>query len=158
HPPTTLLTAYECWLAESLEVLVRQGHLHYDATRRACVPVASATVHAEDALEDAWRRWDEYKGIWLANPDLSDSVILVETTMRALADILTGKRRATDVMFSNSSMTLVEGTNKRNKIADFFNGVLADTVIAYIRERQARDTEPLRLLEIGAGTGGTSAM
>jgi polyketide synthase PksM len=156
--PAPLLAAYERWLAESLAVLVCQGHLRYDEIRRACVPVSDTAGPADDALAAAWRRWDEHKGIWLANPGMRASVILVETTMRALADILTGKRRATDVMFPDASMTLVEGTNRRNKIADFFNGVLADTVIAYIRKRQARGTEPLRLLEIGAGTGSTSAM
>src|SRR5262249_42903395 len=158
HRPTTLLAAYERWLTESRAVLMRQGHLYYDETRRSSVPVSNTAVPAEDELADAWRRWDEHKGIWLANPDMRAFVVLVETTMRALADILTGKRRATDVMFPNTSITLVEGTNKCTKIVDFFNGVLADTVMAYIRERQARGTEPLRLLEIGAGTGGTTAM
>ena len=156
--PTTLLAAYDRWLEESLAMLIRRGHLRYDAQRRAYVPISDAARHGEDELAEAWRRWDEHKGMWLADADLKAGVILVETTMRALGDILTGKRRATDVMFPDSSMRLVEGTNQGNKIADFFNGVLADTVIAYIRERQARGAEALRILEIGAGTGGTSAM
>ena len=120
--------------------------------------MSDAASQGEDELTEAWRRWDEHRGVWLADADLKAGVVLVETTMRALGDILTGKRRATDVMFPDSSMRLVEGTNQGNKIADFFNGVLADTVIAYIREREAHGAEALHILEIGAGTGGTSAM
>ena len=156
--PTTLLAAYDRWWEESLAMLVRRGHLRYDAQHRAHVPVSDAAKHGEDELTETWRRWDEHKGMWLADADLKAGVILVETTMRALGDILTGQRRATDVMFPDSSMRLVEGTNQGNKIIDFFNEVLANTVIAYIHERQARGAEALRILEIGAGTGGTSAM
>src|SRR5262249_964154 len=52
-----------------------------------------------------------------------------------------------------------------NTVADYFNEVLADTVVAYIQELTAElqrqgvgETPRLRILEIGAGTGGTSAM
>ena len=139
-------------------MLVRRGHLRYDAQHRAYAPVSAAAKHAEDELTETWRQWDEHKGMWLADADLKAGVILVETTMRAMGDILTGQRRATDVIFPDSSMRLVEGTNQGNKITDFFNEVLANTVIAYIHERQAHGAEALRILEIGAGTGGTSAM
>src|SRR5439155_3903675 len=58
----------------------------------------------------------------------------------------------------NSAMELVEGIYKNNQVADYFNGVLADTVVSYIQERVNQDpSEGIRILEIGAGTGGTSA-
>src|SRR5262249_36168980 len=45
------------------------------------------------------------------------------------------------------------------RIANFFNSILADTVVAYLHERRKSERSVrLRLLEIGAGTGGTSAM
>ncbi|HWP96053.1 MAG TPA: SDR family NAD(P)-dependent oxidoreductase, partial [Syntrophomonadaceae bacterium] len=85
--------------------------------------------------------------------------MLVEATMRALPEILTGKILATDIMFPNSSMKLVEGIYKNNVIADYFNEVLADTVVVNIQERLTYDSSVrIRILEIGAGTGGTSAM
>jgi 3-oxoacyl-(acyl-carrier-protein) synthase/SAM-dependent methyltransferase/aryl carrier-like protein len=66
---------------------------------------------------------------------------------------------ATDVMFPNSSMELVQGIYKQNKVADYFNGILGATLVAYVRERVAQDPAArLRILEVGAGTGGTSAM
>ena len=86
-------------------------------------------------------------------------MILLETTLRALPEILSGTRPATDVIFPNSSMELVEDIYKHNEVADRFNAILAETVIDYVRARRA-DGAPagLRILEIGAGTGGTSAM
>src|SRR5207248_6901474 len=79
--------------------------------------------------------------------------------LRALPEILSGKRRATDVIFPNSSMELVEDIYKRNDIADCFNTILTETVIDYVRGRRAGSaSKGLRILEIGAGTGGTSAM
>src|SRR5262249_41082068 len=68
--PATLLPAYDRWLVESRAILVRQGYLHYDETRRSFVPISDTSGPAEDELADAWRRWDEHKGVWLANPDM----------------------------------------------------------------------------------------
>ena len=85
-------------------------------------------------------------------------IVLVEACLRALPEILTGKRLATEVIFPDGSMHLVEGVYQGNAGADYFNGVLADTAVAYVRERLARDpAAEIRILEIGAGTGGTTA-
>ena len=81
---------------------------------------------------------------------------MVEACLRALPDILSGKQAPTDVMFPNSSMALVEGIYKNNVLADSFNGILADSIVAYLRAR--KDHKPIRILEIGAGTGGTTYM
>ena len=75
-----------------------------------------------------------------------------------MPEILTGKASATDILFPNSSMDLVEGVYKNNQVADYFNDVLADTLTAYLQERLKQEPEAkIRILEIGAGTGGTSA-
>ena len=85
-------------------------------------------------------------------------VRLAEETLRVLPDILTGKLPATEVMFPDSSFRLVEGIYRNNIISDFFNDKLADTLIAVLRERLEKDPQAkIRILEIGAGTGGTSA-
>jgi NADPH:quinone reductase-like Zn-dependent oxidoreductase/acyl carrier protein/ubiquinone/menaquinone biosynthesis C-methylase UbiE len=56
-------------------------------------------------------------------------------------------------------MELVEGIYKNNPIADYFNEILAETAAAYTRERLKKDPSAgMRILEIGAGTGGTSAI
>ena len=82
----------------------------------------------------------------------------METTLRALPGILTGAIRATDVMFPNGSLALVEGVYKNNPVADYFNDALAGMVAGFVEERLKQDASArIRILEVGAGTGGTSA-
>ena len=50
-----------------------------------------------------------------------------------------GKQQATDVIFPNSSMDLVEGIYKGNVVSDLFNDILGRTLVEYIQERVAED-------------------
>ncbi|PEP92269.1 polyketide synthase, partial [Bacillus wiedmannii] len=139
---TDIRVQYHKWLKESIAVLEHNQHLKY-----------------EDDLDVLWEEWDVRKGQWLDNPNLKAKVLLVEATLRALPDILTGKIQATEIMFPNSSMELVEGIYKNNQISDYFNEVLADTLVVYVKQRIKQDpTARFRILEVGAGTGGTSGM
>lgn len=147
-----LIDLYDGWLEESIAVLERKSYLYRDGN--------SYTVNVVPPDVDAvWHEWDKEKGRWLNNPDLKSHVALVKSTMQALPDILTGKQLATDVIFPNSSMKLVSGIYKNNLVADYFNGVLADSVLSYIQEIVKQNASALvRILEIGAGTGGTSQL
>ncbi|MED0771982.1 type I polyketide synthase [Bacillus siamensis] len=109
-------------------------------------------------LGQMWEEWERKKETWLRQKDMRAHVRLAEETLRVLPDILTGKLPATEVMFPDSSFRLVEGIYRNNIISDFFNDKLADTLIAVLRERLEKDPQAkIRILEIGAGTGGTSA-
>ncbi|MFP3633770.1 SDR family NAD(P)-dependent oxidoreductase [Bacillus sp. SIMBA_033] len=109
-------------------------------------------------LGQVWEEWERKKETWLRQKDMRAHVRLAEETLRVLPDILTGKLPATEVMFPDSSFRLVEGIYRNNIISDFFNDKLADTLIAVLRERLEKDPQAkIRILEIGAGTGGTSA-
>ncbi|WNG27789.1 SDR family NAD(P)-dependent oxidoreductase [Cystobacter fuscus] len=77
--------------------------------------------------------------------------------LRALPRILSGAVPATDIMFPNSSMELVEGIYKNNPITDCFNEIMADAVVAVLQEIvRGNPAARIRILEIGAGTGGGS--
>jgi hypothetical protein len=83
---------------------------------------------------------------------------LLDAMLKALPDILTGRRLATDVLFPGSSFERVEGIYRDNAIADYFNNALAESVAAWIALRvEAQPEAKMRILEIGAGTGGTTA-
>ncbi|MFS0873156.1 SDR family NAD(P)-dependent oxidoreductase [Paenibacillus xylanilyticus] len=133
---------YNKWYEESLALLTRYAHLSFD-----------------ESSEKLWQEWEARKSRWLEKAELQAQVVLVETTMRALPDILTGKLAATDILFPDASMKLLEGVYKNNVISDGYNKALADTVVLYLHERLKNEPAArIRILEIGAGTGGTSAM
>ena len=143
---------YEPWLAESLRVLQAQGYVLSDKEMLTAVAPAPN-------LAQLWGDWENRKAEWEVDPERSAQMRLVDATLRALPAVLTGKQAATEVLFPNSSMALVEGIYKRNRVADYFNTVLVESLIAYVKARIAADPDTrLRLFEIGAGTGGTSAL
>jgi len=148
-----LLNTYARWWAETVRILEGAGYLRRHGKRLTINDPAPIDVDA------VWRQWEERKQEWLEDPEQKAPVVLVERCLRALPEILTGKRSPTDIMFPNGSMELVEGIYQGNVVADYFNDILGDVVVAYIRERLARDGAPggIRILEIGAGTGATTA-
>ncbi|MBN4053159.1 polyketide synthase dehydratase domain-containing protein, partial [bacterium AH-315-L15] len=150
---TKIRDLYDRWLDESVAVLVRNNYLKYAG--ESCSVLDTTPVD----IDAVWKEWDLKKQSLLEDPNTKARVVLVEATLRALPEILTGKVLATDIMFPNSSMELVEGIYKHNLGADYFNEVLANTGVAYIQERLGQDASAkIRILEIGAGTGGTSAI
>ncbi|MBU9709974.1 SDR family NAD(P)-dependent oxidoreductase [Paenibacillus sp. AK121] len=150
---TALLSLYDRWLEESIEVLARNHYFYRKGDSYSVTDTASVDVQA------VWKEWELKKSEWLKNPDLSAWVVLVESTLRKLPEILTGNIPATDIVFPQSSMKLVEGIYKNSPAADYFNEVLGDIVVSYLNERLKHDpTGAIRIIEIGAGTGGTSAM
>jgi acyl transferase domain-containing protein/acyl carrier protein/SAM-dependent methyltransferase len=148
-----ILDLYDRWLEQSIAVLEQNNYIRRDGQN--CLILDTAWVNI-DAL---WEEWNRKKELWLKNPNLKAYTVLLEATMRNLPGILTGKVLATDIMFPDSSMKLVEGIYKNNPTADYFNEVLAGTVTAYIDERINKDRRArIRIFEVGAGTGGTSAV
>ncbi|MCP3923114.1 MAG: SDR family NAD(P)-dependent oxidoreductase, partial [Desulfobacterales bacterium] len=150
---TELWDFYNGWFDESIAVLIRRNYLHYDGK---LFSVKDMTLIDRDAV---WEEWEQKKKLWLKNPDMKAQINLVEATLNSLPEILTKKIPATDIIFPNSSMELVEGVYKNNQVADYFNEAVADTLVAYIEERLKHDpSSRIRIIEIGAGTGGTSSM
>jgi len=148
---------YDRWLEESVRVLMERGYVAV-ANDRYTVSDLVALNDAKASSKAVWAEWDEQKTGWDKDPNLRAQVRMVDATLRALPAILTGKKLATDVLFPNASMELLEGVYKHNKVADFFNAVLVDTVVEFVEARLKLDAGArLRILEIGAGTGGTSA-
>ena len=110
------------------------------------------------SLDDLWSEWRSKKSEWITNLNLQAQIILLQECLSALPDILTGKKRATDVMFPNSSMELVEGIYQRNQVADYYNQVLGESLSFAIKQKLKQNPQcKIRILEIGAGTGGTTA-
>jgi len=96
-----------------------------------------------ESEEQLWTRWREYKAAEFRTAGLSSVVELVEETLVALPEILTGKTPATDVLFPNSSMERVENIYKNNIQSDYFNEVVAQTVLAAAQSRSTVRRAPI---------------
>ncbi|MFF2529130.1 SDR family NAD(P)-dependent oxidoreductase [Brevibacillus sp. NPDC058079] len=143
---------YEKWMEESMAMLTRHGYLDgFDGEQ--CLVVDPTLIE----VEAVWEEWDRRKVAWREDANLEVRIRLLEATMKSLPHIVTGKKLATDVMFPGSSMELVQHIYKNNPVADHYNEVLAETVATYVEERLKKDpSAKIRIIEIGAGTGGTS--
>ncbi|WP_129645083.1 GNAT family N-acetyltransferase [Peristeroidobacter agariperforans] len=141
-------TFRERWLESSIRYLRQHAWLTADLTPTSKVR----------SLSGVWAEWQQKQSQWKSNADLRAQVVLLDECLSALPDILLGKQSSTDVMFPNSSMHLVEGIYGGNAVADYFNAALGETLLTHIlrRTRNVKDRE-IRILEIGAGTGGTTA-
>ncbi|MEO3712424.1 amino acid adenylation domain-containing protein, partial [Roseateles flavus] len=139
------------WLEESLSVLQEQGSISPCTAAGGQAWQVSAAARAQ-ALS-AWADWEQQAAGWPQNDYRRIPMKLAEVCLRALPDILAGRQLATEVMFPGSSMALVEGLYKGNRKADLFNEMVHDAVLAIARSAPS----PLRVLEVGAGTGGTTA-
>lgn len=109
--------------------------------------------------ENLWKEWDNFKKIYQENPDKIFHIELVEATLRGLPSIIKNELRPTDILFPNSSMAKVVNVYKNNKISDYYNEVLGACVLTYIQKIILDNpNRKIRILEVGAGTGGTSEL
>ncbi|MET0335927.1 MAG: SDR family NAD(P)-dependent oxidoreductase [Rhizobacter sp.] len=134
---------YRRWIEHSLRIVGETG----------------TPVHALAPMPQLWEAWAQARQQVTHDPGLHAQATLADATLKALPQILRGEKAATAVIFPNASMALVEGVYRNNAFADHFNDVLVDQLCAHVAAR-LRD-EPhalLHIAEMGAGTGGTSAL
>ncbi|MEU8271400.1 amino acid adenylation domain-containing protein, partial [Sphaerisporangium sp. NPDC049002] len=147
-----VLPKYRRWLEESDRVLTHAGLLQVRGGRR----VALAPAGLDSA--ELWRQWHDERQQWHHGAHQRAHVDLVESCLRALPDVLVGARPATEILFPGSSMSRVEGIYRGDPIADYFNDRLGELLADAVRRWGAADpARRLRILEVGAGTGATSA-
>ncbi|MCW5698017.1 MAG: SDR family NAD(P)-dependent oxidoreductase [Bauldia sp.] len=135
-----------CWAASrwpSRDEVVPRHHRLYDALAEMLTraPPTGAAAGAEAAFV-------------AAHPDMAPHVRLLRTCVDAFDAVLRGEALATDVMFPGSSLALVEGIYRGDRLTAHCNGAVAQAVREAV---EARRGATVRVLEIGAGTGGTSA-
>jgi acyl transferase domain-containing protein/acyl carrier protein len=88
-------------------------------------------------------------------PDCAAEAALVRRCGEGLADVLRGARDPLSLLFPDGSFTAVERLYQDSRAARAYNRALADAVAAAAEALPPGRT--LRVLEIGAGTGGSSS-
>lgn len=100
----------------------------------------------------------EIKDELMANrPDIDAHINLIWVCVNSYDKVLSGKENYLSVMFPKGSMKLVEKMYRGNEITDYFNQLVARIAKSYLKYRLTMNkTEKVNILELGAGTGGTS--
>ena len=97
------------------------------------------------------------RGALLArHPELEAKVALLDACAAGTVEVVTGRRGALELLFPKGSKALVEAVYAGDAEAEFYNAQLRRLVCAQVAERLVTTTGPVRILEVGAGTGGTS--
>jgi enoyl-CoA hydratase/carnithine racemase/SAM-dependent methyltransferase/acyl carrier protein len=134
-------------------ILGAMGDGHYAREHRALARVLDSLVAetpeplAAEAFEAALARLVEQ------NPSLGDYAPLLRACLAAYPEILAGRRPAHEVVFPEGRMDLVRAVYERSPVSAFYNDLVARAARA---QASGQAGAPLRILEIGAGTGATS--
>jgi acyl transferase domain-containing protein/acyl carrier protein/ubiquinone/menaquinone biosynthesis C-methylase UbiE len=147
-----IIPKYDRWFKESLNILEDYGFAKW---KDGWFQIQEHAAGLDG--ENLWHDWEAHKEIYVNDPDQRARVLLTDTCLRNLPEILTGSIPATDVLFPDSSMALVACIYKDNSTAGFFTAQLANSTCEYVKRRiQADSKAKVRIIEVGAGTGSTS--
>ncbi|MFJ3679382.1 SDR family NAD(P)-dependent oxidoreductase [Streptomyces diastaticus] len=137
----TLLTM----LADDGVLTVHQNRFRPD---RGALTEALAGGHAERLGELA-----------AANPASAVFVELLRRCLDRYPMLLRGELLATDLLFPASGTSAMERIYRDNPISDLYNDVLTARLLEHVgrRREQLRPGERIRIVEVGSGTGGTTA-
>ena len=94
-----------------------------------------------------------------SRPWLAGVIRLIDTAVPRVVDVLRGTVLGTQVMFPGGEMDLVTGFYAGNRLADAANRLTARRIAELVAERLAAmpADATLRILEVGGGTGATTA-
>ncbi|MET7403586.1 beta-ketoacyl synthase N-terminal-like domain-containing protein, partial [Dactylosporangium sp. NPDC005572] len=90
------------------------------------------------------------------HPDAEPFLRLLDVAVPAYPAVLRGETPATEVLFPSSGLDLMTGVYRGNPAYDFYTGEVARFVAAAAGVRARQGRAPVRVLEIGAGTGSTT--
>lgn len=136
-------------LTEIIEILHKHGYLKIEGDK--LITTDSINEVCGQNIEDLRNRFED------AHSGIVSHIYLLNHCIPHLFEIMEGQTLATDILFPNSSMDLVKPVYGDNPGADYYNRLVVEAVVAYVEE--IRENEPnrtIRILEVGAGTGGTS--
>ncbi|MEU3874082.1 SDR family NAD(P)-dependent oxidoreductase, partial [Streptomyces sp. NPDC029704] len=143
---------YERLLHTLLDMLAHAGLTDTADGRHRPAPGALAEARAGGHL----RRLAELAD---AHPESAVFVRLLALCLERYPELLRGELLATELLFPQSGTSLMESIYKGNPISDLYNDLLTEHLVGHVRRRLAElpAGAPVRILEVGSGTGGTSA-
>ncbi|MFH1491157.1 MAG: amino acid adenylation domain-containing protein [Pseudomonadota bacterium] len=150
-----IIPKYDRLLDAFLNILSRAGFISvHDEEIQTTDEVAQPPLQEEPADPD--QRGGALAGRF---PEIRPHLRLMKNCTDHYDQILSGRAPATDVMFPNASMDLVEGIYAGHPTADWYNRFTAQALLSCLRARlpSLEQGQKVTILEVGAGTGGTTA-
>lgn len=108
------------------------------------------------ALPDPQQLEQQRLALEASDPVSRPFLSLLKETTRAIAEVVRGQRDGTVVLFPEGRLDLVDAIYQGNRLADYFNQLMAASVAGAVRQLLNSVQGPVRILEIGAGTGGAT--
>ena len=141
---TGIAPTYVRLIRRWLEHLSNDGHLTKDGDRfRAAAPLSVPDL---DALRAEAQQ---------VAHDYPEFLAYVESCGPRLARVLTGRESPLETLFPQGSFDLADGLYNKSAVQRYLNEMVCAAVDA--QQRSLPSDVSLRILEIGAGTGGTTA-
>ncbi|MCQ8769834.1 SDR family NAD(P)-dependent oxidoreductase [Streptomyces telluris] len=143
---------YERLLHTLLDMLAQHGLLETAHGRFRPVPGALSGARAGGHLRQLAELAD-------AHPESEVFVRLLALCLERFPELLRGELLATELLFPKSGTSLMERVYRGNPISDLYNDLLTDHLVGHVRRRleELPADAKVRILEVGSGTGGTSA-
>ncbi|MCD5326707.1 SDR family NAD(P)-dependent oxidoreductase [Chromobacterium piscinae] len=148
-----ILPKYKSLFSSLIGIFERKGLLDRQAEG------LSTTEKIENfGLADIQCEYTAFKHIFQKeHPESVPFMNLMATCLGSYGEVLTGVKEATDIVFPQGSVELFAGIFKDSSVADYFNRLTAEIVHQYLACHIRHGAqEKLRVLEIGAGTGGVT--
>ncbi|MGQ3004348.1 MAG: class I SAM-dependent methyltransferase, partial [Hydrogenophaga sp.] len=92
-----------------------------------------------------------------AYPDATAELEMTGRVAAEMAEALRGEREPMQLLFPGGSLDTAERMYRDAPTAQVFNGLMTEVMLAVMAHQAAGSGRPLRILEIGGGTGGTTA-
>ena len=149
HNPDSLLE--RCAILPSYRKLLGRwlGRLAFEGVLRH---------EGDDYVSDTPLRQPAIDALWAEARDLADVPFLKEYIQRsggALAGVITGKASSVETLFPEGRLDIAEGLYERSAPSRYINGLARAAIAAYAHAQQG--ARSINVLELGAGTGGTSS-
>ncbi|BAU16015.1 beta-ketoacyl synthase (plasmid) [Leptolyngbya sp. NIES-3755] len=143
-----IATAHQRLLKRLLQILQEDGILcQLNSTQWKCNLPAHFPTH-----RDASQQWND---LWTTYPACRAELTLLERCGTRLADVLKGQCDPLQLLFPDGSLDLVEQLYQHAPAAQVMNRWVQQTIAEAVNNLP--NGRQIRILEIGAGTGGTTA-
>lgn len=131
---------------------------HYKSLLHILIGILDSELTAGQTIGSHEAYLEQIKPLLQKQPVLNNFVPLLNACLEKYESVITGEQPALEVVFPGGSNELVEAVYAHNDISNFYNRLLASGVVARIKatEERASNNNPIRLLEVGAGTAASS--